>query len=92
MESIPCENQDVCPLRDTQRGCFEDVHHAYWPAKDYKSQLRAEFRALPDNKVRLCRNIHNTEHATQEPPEMPSNDVMREAVRLEQLKRKNGLV
>jgi len=84
MEKLPCINQNVCPLADTRRGCFEDVHHLYWPQNRYRTQLEKEFRELDENKVRICRAEHNELHDVR-PPEHPFHEEMRAAVALSNL-------
>jgi hypothetical protein len=91
MEKLPCSSQDTCPLRDTQMGCFEDVHHLYFPRADYKKPIEREFRELKENKVIMCREWHNTDHAVFEAPAKPDLVVMKAAVALEKTKRLNGL-
>ena len=38
------------------------------------------FRDLPENKDRRCRNVHNNEHALNEPPDVPDEALMALAV------------
>ena len=85
MERQPCINQDTCRLRDTKLGCREDVHHYVFPRSQYKSGIAREYRELDENKVRICREEHEEIHATERPPERPSNAEMREAVLLSKL-------
>lgn len=89
MEFIPCENQDICRLADTQRGCFEDVHHKFWPRRAYRSTVEKEFRELDENKVKLCRDLHDAEHALWEIPDKPDIRLMRLAI-LEERNRRLG--
>ena len=60
---------------------FEDLHHFYYPKADYKTKTEKQFRELPENKGYLCRCLHNFIHSTQEPPEKPTLEFMREAIR-----------
>lgn len=57
-----------------------DVHHFYYPRKDYKTKTEKEFRNLPENKGYVCRCLHNFIHATQEPPVKPTLDFMLDAI------------
>lgn len=75
-----CSPSVDCPVRQFARGCFEDVHHEYYPRSDYVTKLEKEFRELPDNKTKMCRAQHNERHATEQPPEKPSVEDMRYAV------------
>lgn len=70
----PCnENRESCPYQYS--GCFEDTHHLMWPKRDYKTPVERRYRELPENKVQLCRDLHDLEHY-QEPPEKPSREEM----------------
>lgn len=69
MERFPCVMQDICPLRDTRKGCFEDVHHKVYPRRAYQRGIAAAYRELDENKELTCRWRHNEVHASQEPPE-----------------------
>lgn len=80
MEHVPCENQDSCRLQDTARGCFEDVHHLYFPRSEYRTPTEKRFRELDENKIRMCRNMHDTEHAVIEPPLKPDLEIMKMAI------------
>jgi hypothetical protein len=52
--------------------CHESVHHLYFPRYEYKTELEKTFRSLAVNTMRLCRQRHDELHATEEPPEKPS--------------------
>ncbi len=73
----PRENVD-CPLYF--EGCFTDLHHLYFPRRDYKTNVEKQFRNLPENKEQLCRAEHNERHATEPPPLKPSRDEMLGAI------------
>lgn len=90
MERIGCSNQEECRLRDSLMGCREDVHHTQYPRRDYKKGIARVFRELDENKVKLCRALHDEIHATQPPPEMPSIEVMQQAVLNARLNREGG--
>jgi hypothetical protein len=87
MERIPCANQDSCHLRDTSRGCFEDVHHLFYPRKDYRTSTERQFRELDENKVRVCRAVHDNEHALWLIPDKPDLEIMRMAITEERNRR-----
>lgn len=82
MEKIPCQSSESCPLYNSATGCFEDVHHKYWPRKAYRSIIERAFRELDDNKERRCRQSHNDLHAMTPPPDKPPRAEMINAVNL----------
>ena len=88
MERIPCSQQQECRLRDSKLGCREDIHHLFYPARDYRGIAKA-FRELEENKVVMCRAEHEEIHATQPAPEMPSIGIMHEAIQRERQSRKD---
>jgi hypothetical protein len=65
-----------------------DVHHLYHPRRAYKKEVDREFRNLDENKVYICRNLHNIEHAVFEPPEKPDRELMGMAI--EEARNKRG--
>lgn len=89
MEHVPCANQDACPLRDTRRGCFEDVHHRFFPRTNYVTRTEKSFRQLDENKVKICRSLHDAEHWAGEIPEKPDLEIMKLAIE-EQRNRRIG--
>lgn len=78
MEHRPCNPTEDCPLWDSRRGCREDVHHEFWPRQRYNGVAKV-FRELDENKVVMCRAEHEEIHAHR-PPEVPSLEVMHEAI------------
>lgn len=56
--------------------CYEDTHHLYFPDRNYITPLEKVFRGLPENQVDMCREEHDTLHATTSPPDMPTRDEM----------------
>ena len=78
LERLPCDPQTPCPLRESARGCFEDVHHREYPRATYQAlgAVAMAFRELPENKDQRCRNLHNIEHAVAEPPTPPARELM----------------
>ena len=75
MERFPCDPDRECPLREEDK-CKEDVHHKYWPRRNYKGQVAKQFRNLDENKELTCRDRHNEIHATERTPRKPSNQEM----------------
>ena len=81
MGRTPCSlANEGCPLFETKLGCFEDVHHDFYPASEYSQGVAKVFRELPENKQRLCRAIHNSIHAEQAPPIKPERAFMLQAI------------
>lgn len=78
MEHNPCspEIRENCRVFQAVGECFEDLHHDYWPRRDYKTKVEKEFRGLQINERMICRALHNTIHATQMPPIKPTRDQM----------------
>jgi len=72
----PPELQEKCPLKNH----FMNVHHRYWPAYMYRTQLEREFRDLEVNKDRICSYEHAMIHHEEQPPIKPSVQTMMEAV------------
>lgn len=81
-KNIPCPGGD-CPVKRVEGKCYQDIHHEYWPKKDYKSDVEKEFRGLLVNQTFICRALHNAIHASQDPPEKPSRDEMLVAIQEE---------
>lgn len=88
MERIPCANQDSCRWQALEMGCHEDVHHQFWPRRHYKTSTEKRFRELPENKVLICRNLHDEEHALFEPPTKPDFTIMKLALEEEKNRRR----
>lgn len=61
-------------------GCREDIHHLFFPANQYARGLDKEFREMEDNKVLMCRELHEDIHHTQPIPEHPSRTEMLQAL------------
>lgn len=80
-EYIPCSYTATCPERGLGEPlCKEDTHHVYFPASDYKTWVEKTFRNLPDNKMTVCRAVHNAIHRLESPPPKPSRDEMLRAI------------
>ncbi len=73
----PESNQD-CPY--FEEGCYSDVHHEYFPRRNYRTKIEKQFRELPANKEQLCRLAHDILHLTERPPIKPDRDVMITAI------------
>ena len=86
MEEFPCDpevvNTEQCDLFRRTGQCFMDVHHLYYPRRAYRRGLEKEFRDLPENKVKICRDLHNEQHAAIPLPEKPPLDHMVGAIAL----------
>src|ERR1700739_613559 len=81
-EKCPFENTE-CPYYDhrpaikgAETGCYADEHHLYWPKPDYSSSNARKFRNSPENKVQLCRWLHDEVHYE----EIPERDTSREEI------------
>lgn len=73
---FPCSPNPECPVR----GCPKvDTHHLKWPSTEYQSALEHTYRNLDENKVEMCRRLHDIEH-TLPPPDKPSQAEMFEVV------------
>lgn len=73
MEAIPCEPNDACKYAPH---CFTSIHHLYWPARDYTTPLERLYRSLDENKIEMCREVHDRLHALEQPPEKPTREEM----------------
>ena len=73
-----CESSgDHCPLKKP----FTDRHHLFYPRSAYRTPIEKAFRDLPENKVDICRCLHNYLHRTEPIPKKPSREEMLEAIR-----------
>lgn len=90
MERVPCqfENTDTCPVFRVQGECYEDKHHLFYPRSEYRTSTERQFRNLGENAVKICRNLHNTEHHVFEIPDKPDVELMRMAIEEEKNRRK----
>ena len=76
IEACPFESQH-CKYSPN---CYSDEHHLAWPERDYQeTKIARAFRELSINRVMMCRYLHDQEHRL-EPPEMPSEPEMIEAI------------
>lgn len=78
MKGVCPQSNEACPY--FAGGCFESVHHEYWPRNEYSTPVERIFRDLPENKVMLCRDLHDELHAEQDRSEKPSREEMMEAI------------
>ena len=78
MERFPCspEDRENCRVFGLEGRCYEDVHHEYWPKSEYKTRIEREFRLLDENKILVCRALHNEIHARRRQSEKPSRNEM----------------
>lgn len=75
---FPCIPNPECPY-NKKGGCREDEHHLYWPGNEYRGTVEKTFRNLPENKIQMCRRLHDVEHSLQ-PPTKPDKDKMLETI------------
>lgn len=84
MERLPCDPEIVgterCALYRKIGKCFIDVHHLYHPRKDYKTPVEKQFRELDENKVEMCRDWHNADHAVFAAPTKPVLEAMQATI------------
>lgn len=73
---MECLSTSDCKYQNSKHGCRQNIHHIYWPAADYKTDIEKEFRELPENKVALCMQEHDEIHRTELPPEKPDRETM----------------
>lgn len=70
-----------CPSADEDckysPDCFTDTHHVYGRPK---SGIAKRFANLPESKIDLCRNEHEELHATIGVEDLPSIDIMKQAI------------
>lgn len=80
MEKIPCpEDKTDCKYKDLPIGCHQSRHHLMWPRSDYRKEIDREYRNLPENKVYICRMLHDLIHL-ELPPEKPAREDMLQAL------------
>lgn len=51
-----------------------DVHHFFWPRREFKTGLQKQFRRL--FTVPIIKGVHSSLHSELEPPQMPSRVTM----------------
>lgn len=90
METVPCAfaGTEACSVFLREGACREDRHHLYHPKADYAPGVESRFRNLGENVVRICRNLHNIEHAVFAPPDKPDLEIMQMAVTEERNRRR----
>lgn len=78
---MKCPNASPeCKYFESKHGCRTNIHHLYWPKRDYTTPIQREFRELPENKESLCMAEHDDKHRFESPPTMPSRDEMLVAI------------
>lgn len=92
MEYFPCQNRNTnrCRVFRNTGECHEDVHHVYFPKRDYITPTEKRWRNLDENKELTCRDRHNEIHATQSPPTRPEIAFMAAALRRAKDQRKRA--
>ena len=74
---MECPNASPeCKYWESKHGCRTNIHHEYYPARDYKTPVEKEFVELPQNKTEMCMAEHDERHNTERPPVKPSRDEM----------------
>lgn len=76
MEVLPCDPDRECKYRDTERGCYSDIDHYYYPRRNYRDSVSKAFRELAVNKTLTCRQLHDERHASEPVPKKPSRNEM----------------
>lgn len=80
MDNIPCSTQEQCRLKNSKLGCRVDIHHLFYPARDYAKGVDKEFRELDENKVVMCRALHEDIHYLEDAPDKPTRTEMLQAL------------
>lgn len=80
MERVPCEPNPRCKFYKRD-GCYQNLHHLFYPRRNYTTSLEKQFRADPRNILRMCRREHEQLHYRENPPEKPSIQEMQVFVR-----------
>jgi len=75
-ENTDCETEGMCRYPEP----FEDNHHVYYPKREYSGSLERKYRNLGCHVVEICRCKHDEIHATEQPPDKPSTEVMVDAI------------
>ena len=52
------------------QGCFHNRHHPWFPANEYSGGVFKRLRKV--SAIVMCAALHDTIHATTEPPERPT--------------------
>lgn len=66
------EEKAVCPLFQH----FTDQHHLAFPKPRYATTIERHWRGLPDNKIDVCRAVHDAVHYSGYVPEKPARQEM----------------
>lgn len=77
---MPCEPNPKCKFYKKD-GCYQNLHHIFYPRCWYTTPLEKKFRQDPRNIERLCRMSHEIIHLTQKPPDKPTIEEMQVFVR-----------
>lgn len=86
MERVPCEPDPKCKFH-RKDGCYQNLHHLFYPRRDYTTPLEKKFRIDPRNIVQLCRREHERLHHTQDIPEKPTIQEMQVFIRDKKMER-----
>ncbi len=74
---MDCPNASPeCKYSGSKHGCRTNIHHEYYPKRDYTTPIEKEFRELEENKTPMCMAEHDQIHRDFGPPDKPSRDEM----------------
>lgn len=84
-EDVPCPiaNTPACPVYGQEGECYEDTHHLWYPASEYKTKVEKQFRRLGSQTIEICRNLHNIEHVVWIRTPKPDREFMLRAIQEE---------
>ena len=88
MERLPCEPSPECKYWEA--GCKEDIHHLIYPRREYRFGIARQYREHPTHKQLVCRAIHDEIHATFNPPEKITQELMAQFLINNQCTTENG--
>lgn len=80
MERVPCEPDPKCKFYKRD-GCYQNLHHLFFPRRNYTTPIEKQFRADPRNILRMCRAEHERLHYREPPPDKPPIQEMQVFVR-----------
>lgn len=75
LDYFPCVEAPDCPYKQRPSGCYEDIHHLYFPKAEYsRSSIERQF--WKRHKILVCRRLHDYLQS-QPPPPKPDLETMR---------------
>jgi hypothetical protein len=69
-----CPDNPDCILRDTNKGCYRNIHHLQYPKSLYRTELEQRFRRSFTRVI--CAAEHIRIHQEQPTPPKPSVEQM----------------